>query len=75
MNIEVEVVLSKAYYQEFYGEWLTFRSKYRKRQPLVGVLLIGWAGVLYTMIGVNSSSLLLIPLLFVLLGVYEIGQF
>ena len=74
MRIEIEVALSKAYYQEYYGEWLTFRSKRRKWQPLVGATLIVW-GVLCAVIGKPTGNLALIPMLFVGAGIYELGQF
>jgi hypothetical protein len=75
MKIAVEVTLSEAYYQVYYGEWLASRSKYRKWQPLVGGLLLSWGGLLYLLSGNNAGRFWLFPLLFVVAGLYELGTF
>ena len=75
MKIEVAFILSKAYYQEVYEEWLRFRSKGKRWQLQVGLLLFGVAFLLAMMCGPRLADLWLIPFCFVLAGVYEIGSF
>jgi hypothetical protein len=75
MKIEVVIILSKAYYQEVYEEWLRFRSKGKRWQLQVGLLLFGVAFLLAMMCGPRLTDLWFIPFCFVLAGIYEIGSF
>jgi hypothetical protein len=75
MRIEVTFILSKAYYQEVYKEWLRFRSKGKRWQWQVGVFLLGIAFLLALLCGPRLADLWLIPCCFVLAGVHEIGSF
>ncbi|GAA4498528.1 hypothetical protein GCM10023172_15700 [Hymenobacter ginsengisoli] len=75
MKIEVAFILSKAYYQEVYEEWLRFRSKGKRWQLQVGLLLVGVACFLAILCGPRLPDLWLIPFGFVLAGGYEIGAF
>ncbi len=47
MDIKVTQKFDDNYYQEFYSEWLTHRSKYRKWEFKVGLLYITLAVLIY----------------------------
>lgn len=75
MDIEIEIILTPSYYRELYGEWLTFRSKFRKWQVHVGLLLLVPAYVFVEMSGPRIKDLWIFPCFFILAGVYEVGSF
>ncbi|AIZ62686.1 hypothetical protein PK28_01525 [Hymenobacter sp. DG25B] len=75
MKIEVAIILSQAYYQEVYEEWLRFRSKGKRWQVQVGLVLFGVAFLLAMLCGPRLHALWFIPFCFVLAGIYEIGSF
>lgn len=75
MKIEIEVALSKDYYHEVYSEWLKFRSKGKRWQVQIGLLLFCVALLLIMLSGERVGDFWIFPFLFVLAGIYEISSF
>ena len=46
MRIEITQLLSEDYFKEYYSEWLSFRSKYKKWEHIIGFTSIGIAFVI-----------------------------
>lgn len=47
MQIEVTQKINEPYYQEYYGQWLKFKSKYKKWAHKVGFSLTAVAAIVY----------------------------
>lgn len=47
MNIKIIQKFDKAYYEEFYKEWLSFRSTQKKWQDKIGVAALVFAIIIY----------------------------
>jgi hypothetical protein len=75
MKIEVELTLSQAYYQEVYQEWVISRSKYRRWQVHVGLLLCCLALLFTLLSGARLKEFWFFPLFFIVAGACEIGSF
>ena len=47
MKIEICQEFNKTYFEEYFGEWLNARTKYRKYQRIGGIASLASAGVFY----------------------------
>ena len=71
MKIEIHQKYNTAYYEEFYGEWLTHRSKFRKWEDKIGYVSIG-IGLLLFLFDINLK---IISIGFILFGAMMIFEF
>ncbi len=71
MNIEVIQHTNKEYYEEYYSEWLKYRSKLKKYEHIVGVSTILIGGILYLV----NNSFYFITIGLLILGILMIYEF
>ena len=72
MNITIKYTADKAYFREFYDQWLE-RSKWKKWEPLLSALLIV-LGLVYYYLS-KHPDIWFLPLIVVMAGLFELGKY
>lgn len=72
MNITIKYTADEAYFREFYEQWLE-RSKWKKWEPLLSLLLI-ILGLVYYCLN-KHPDIWFLPLIVAMVGFFELGKY
>ena len=67
MEYEAKIEMTKAYFEESIEQWLIHRSKFRRRQIQIGVLLI--------IVGAMIHELRVLSVVVLSIGLFEVAEF